>query len=60
MPDLKSQDRPASAGHTLDDEPEPTSEADVPSDGRDHQGEAMIRDLPQRTGRPESDPQKEH
>lgn len=38
-----------SRAHTskiADDEPEPTLEDDPPSDGRDHQGEAMIRDLP--------------
>lgn len=28
------------------DEPEPTTEPDVPSDGADEIGEAMIRDLP--------------
>jgi hypothetical protein len=28
------------------DESEPTTEADVPSDGADEIGEAMIRDLP--------------
>lgn len=33
------------------DEPEPSSEADVPSDGADEIGEAMIRDLPRTVGR---------
>lgn len=33
-------------------EPEPISEADVPSDGPDEIGEAMIRDLPRTLGRP--------
>lgn len=28
------------------EEPEPTIEDDLPSDGRDEKGEAMIRDLP--------------
>jgi hypothetical protein len=28
------------------EEPEPTLEDDLPSDGRDEKGEAMIRDLP--------------
>lgn len=35
------------------DEPEPTLEDDLPSDGRDEKGEAMIRDLPERTGSPQ-------
>lgn len=30
------------------EEPGPTLEPDLPSDGRDEKGEAMIRDLPQR------------
>lgn len=33
-------------------EPESTSEADVPSDGADEIGEAMIRNLPHMLGRP--------
>ena len=40
-------------------EAEPTSEADVPSDGADEIGEAMIRDLPRTMGgsaQPASDP----
>lgn len=36
------------------EEPEPTSEADLPSDGRDEKGEAMIRDLPRRVEPPQS------
>ncbi len=36
------------------EEPEPTSEADLPSDGRDEKGEAMIRDLPRRAEPPQS------
>lgn len=36
------------------EEPEPTSEADLPSDGRDEKGEAMIRDLPKRAEPPQS------
>jgi hypothetical protein len=32
------------------EEPEPTSEPDLPSDGRDEKGEAMIRDLPRQAG----------
>lgn len=35
------------------EEPEPTIEDDLPSDGRDEQGEAMIRDLPRKTGQKE-------
>lgn len=31
-----------------DDEPEMRFEPDLPSDGRDEQGERMIRDLPER------------
>ena len=34
------------------DEPEPTLEDDLPSDGRDEKGEAMIRDLPDNAGVP--------
>lgn len=30
------------------EEPEPALEPDLPSDGRDQDGEAMIRDLPDR------------
>jgi len=30
------------------EEPELATEADVPSDGKDEEGEAMIRDLPQK------------
>jgi hypothetical protein len=33
------------------EEPELTFEDDLPSDGRDKKGEAMIRDLPRRTGK---------
>lgn len=29
-----------------DEEPEPSHEEDIPLDGRDEEGEAMIRDLP--------------
>jgi hypothetical protein len=36
------------------EEPEPTSEADLPSDGRDEKGEAMIRDLPKQAGSPQA------
>lgn len=36
------------------EEPEPTSEADLPSDGRDEKGEAMIRDLPKQAGFPQA------
>lgn len=36
------------------EEPEPTLEADLPSDGRDEKGEAMIRDLPRRVEPPQS------
>ena len=35
------------------EEPEPTIEDDLPSDGRDEKGEAMIRDLPRKTGKKE-------
>jgi hypothetical protein len=38
------------------DEPEPMSEADVPSDGADEIGEAMIRDLPRTLGQPSESP----
>jgi hypothetical protein len=45
------------------EEPEPTLEADLPSDGRDEKGEAMIRDLPKpaeppRSGQPPGRPPK--
>ncbi len=33
------------------EEPELTLEDDLPSDGRDKKGEAMIRDLPRRAGK---------
>jgi hypothetical protein len=33
------------------EEPEPTLEDDLPSDGRDKKGEAMIRDLPGNTAK---------
>jgi hypothetical protein len=33
------------------EEPELTLEDDLPSDGRDKKGEAMIRDLPRQTGK---------
>lgn len=33
------------------EEPEPTLEDDLPSDGRDTKGEAMIRDLPGKAGK---------
>ena len=33
------------------EEPELTLEDDLPSDGRDKKGEAMIRDLPRRSGK---------
>ena len=33
------------------EEPEPTLEDDLPSDGRDKKGEAMIRDLPRNAGK---------
>ena len=33
------------------EEPEPTLEEDLPSDGRDKKGEAMIRDLPPQAGK---------
>jgi hypothetical protein len=33
------------------EEPEPTLEDDLPSDGRDKKGEAMIRDLPPTAGK---------
>ncbi len=36
------------------DEPEPTLEDDLPSDGRDEKGEAMIRDLPKPAESPRS------
>ncbi|MCY7370397.1 MAG: hypothetical protein LH479_05890 [Polaromonas sp.] len=39
----------------LADEPRPTSEPDLPSDGADEIGEAMIRNLPRRIG-PDSEP----
>lgn len=35
------------------EEPEPTLEEDLPSDGRDEKGEAMIRDLPRNAGKKE-------
>ena len=40
--------RSESPGH---EEPALALEPDLPSDGRDVEGESMIRDLPQRTGR---------
>lgn len=33
------------------EEPEPTLEEDLPSDGRDEEGESMIRNLPDTTGK---------
>ena len=33
------------------EEPEPTLEDDLPSDGRDEKGEAMIRNLPDNAGK---------
>lgn len=33
------------------EEPEPTLEDDLPSDGRDKKGEAMIKDLPPEAGK---------
>lgn len=48
----KDQDKGGSTEKRQDnEEPEPTLEEDLPSDGRDEKGEAMIRDLPARTGR---------
>jgi hypothetical protein len=60
-PDGDSRDSSAQAGAGHDqgsatpppkkpgnEEPVPVQEADLPSDGRDEMGEAMIRDLPQR------------
>lgn len=38
----------------LDEEPELTQETDVPIDGPDEVGEAMIRDLPKPVEKPES------
>lgn len=35
------------------EEPEPTLEDDLPSDGRDEKGEAMIRDLPRKAAKKE-------
>ena len=35
------------------EEPEPTIEDDLPSDGRDEKGESMIRDLPRKTEKKE-------
>ncbi|EJL86226.1 hypothetical protein PMI15_01440 [Polaromonas sp. CF318] len=35
------------------EEPEPTLEDDLPSDGRDKKGEAMIRELPRQAGKKE-------
>jgi hypothetical protein len=36
------------------EEPEPTLEDDLPSDGRDEKGEAMIRDLPKPVASPQA------
>ena len=36
----------------IDEEPEVGSKSDIPIDGRDEEGEAMIRDLPKPTEKP--------
>jgi len=46
-----SQPRPGAHKRSGNEEPEPTLENDLPSDGRDAKGEAMIRDLPRKVSR---------
>jgi hypothetical protein len=41
------------------EEPEPALEDDLPSDGRDKKGEAMIRDLPRQAGKIDKSGKKE-
>lgn len=41
-----AQPRSGTRKRAGNEEPEPTLEDDLPSDGRDEKGEAMIRDLP--------------
>jgi hypothetical protein len=48
-----AQQRPGARKRAGNDEPEPTLEDDLPSDGRDEKGEAMIRDLPRKAGKKE-------
>ena len=51
--DLSATDRRADSSSPIsksnNEEPEIGMEADLPSDGRDEVGEAMIRDLPERS-----------
>jgi hypothetical protein len=47
------QQRPGARKRAGNEEPEPTLEDDLPSDGRDEKGEAMIRDLPRKAGKKE-------
>jgi hypothetical protein len=48
-----SQPRSAARKRPGNEEPEPSLEDDLPSDGRDEKGEAMIRDLPRKAGKKE-------
>jgi len=48
-----AQPRPEAQKRPGNEEPEPTLEDDLPSDGRDKKGEAMIRDLPGKVGKKE-------
>jgi len=43
--------RPGAQKRPGNEEPEPTLEDDLPSDGRDKKGEAMIRELPGKPGK---------
>ena len=46
-----AQPRSGTQKRAGNEEPEPTLEDDLPSDGRDKKGEAMIRDLPRKAGK---------
>lgn len=48
-----AQPRSGTRKRAGNEEPEPTLEDDLPSDGRDEKGEAMIRDLPRKSGKKE-------
>ncbi len=46
-----AQPRPGTRKRAGNEEPELTLEEDLPSDGRDEKGEAMIRNLPREAGK---------
>jgi hypothetical protein len=52
-PAAKASEPRSASKRPGNEEPEPTLEEDLPSDGKDEKGEAMIRSLPRRTGNKE-------